>query len=528
MGPIAPPGSFAFTSAANAPGSKQMETELKLSLPVGARPRIDEHPALRSSRADSPVERHEVTTYFDTPDLTLERVGASLRVRRAGDSYVQTLKLRNSGHGAAARRGEWEWPIAQETPDLRPLIETPIAQMLPDIADMLEPIFVTDVHRTVHPLRFGDDTQAELDIDEGIISAGYATERVGEVEIELKEGALEPLYQLALELHADSPLGVAPESKAERGYRLRTGRPPAAKKASKLKLARDIDTHEGLRAIIGAGLGHLLSNHPAAILAKDAEGLHQMRVAIRRLRTALVMFDEHLEPRAAAKFEAELRQLGLTFGEARDWDVFVLETIPEAIENGVDGEWLGLLKAPGEAERQRAHRLVEDAAASPKFTGFVLALPAWTEGSVWSPPGRDRKAAARPLRALAPAMLDRLERKARKRGSVIAQRGPEELHALRKTMKKLRYGVEYLAGLYDSKEVKRYRRACEGLQEVLGTINDAAATERIAAKLAEEGRPDLVPPIGALAKWNEARRRKACSHLDKVWKEFRGATPFWH
>src|SRR5438132_1629630 len=66
-------------------------------------------------------------------------------------------------------------------------------------------------------------------------------------------------------------------------------------------------------------------------------------------------------------------------------------------------------------------------------------------------------------------------------------------------MKKLRYGVEYLAGLYDSKEVKRYRRACEGLQEVLGTINDAAATDRIAAKLAEKGRPDLVPPIGALA-----------------------------
>jgi inorganic triphosphatase YgiF len=505
-----------------------METELKLTLPVGARARIDEHPALRSWRADSPVERHEVTTYFDTPDLALERAGASLRVRRTGASYVQTLKLRNAGDGATARRGEWEWPIARETPDLRPLIETPIAQLLPDIADMLEPIFVTEIHRTIHPLRFRDDTQAELDIDEGIISAGYATERVGEVEIELKEGALEPLYQLALELHAASPLGVAPESKAERGYRLRTGRPPVAKKASKLKLVRDIDTHEGLRAIIGAGLGHLLSNHPATILAKDAEGLHQMRVAIRRLRTALVMFDEHLEPRAAEKFETELRQLGLTFGEARDWDVFVLETIPEAIEDGVDGEWLGLLKAPGDAERQRAHRLVEDAAASPKFTGFVLALPAWTEGSVWCPPGRDRKSAARPLRALAPAMLDRLERKARKRGNDIAQRGPEELHALRKTMKKLRYGVEYLAGLYNSKEVKRYRRACEGLQEVLGTINDAAATDRIAAKLAEKGRPDLVPPIGALAKWNEARRRKACSHLDKAWKDFRGAAPYWH
>jgi triphosphatase len=254
-----------------------------------------------------------------------------------------------------------------------------------------------------------------------------------------------------------------------------------------------------------------------------------MRVAIRRLRTALVLFDGHLEPRAAEKFESELRQLGLTFGEARDWDVFVVETIPRSIEDGVDGEWLGLLKASGEAERQRTHRQVADAAASPKFTSFVLALTAWTEGRLWCPPGRDpEKSMAQPLRALAPAMLGKLERKGRKRGDDIDQRGSEELHALRKTMKKLRYGVEYLAGFYQSKEVERYRRACERLQEVLGDINDAAATDRIAAKLAEEGRPDLVPSISALAKWNETRRREACSRLDKAWKGFREAAPFWH
>jgi len=506
-----------------------METELKLAFPAGARARIEDHPSLRSLRETSPVERHEVTTYFDTPDLALARAGASLRVRRAGDSYVQTVKTRNPGDGAAARRDEWEWPLKQETPDLGPLTETPIGSLLPAIANRLEPIFVTEIHRTIHRLRFRDKTKAELDIDEGIISAGHATERVGEVEIELQEGALEPLYRLALELHAASPFAVAPESKAERGYRLRTGRAPVARKASKLKLTPDINTHDGLRTIIGAGLGHLLSNHPATILARDAEGLHQMRVAIRRLRTALVLFDGHLEPRAAEKFESELRQLGLTFGEARDWDVFVVETIPRSIEDGVDGEWLGLLKASGEAERQRTHRQVAEAAASPKFTSFVLALTAWTEGCLWCPPGRDpEKSMAQPLRALAPAMLDKLERKGRKRGNDIDQRGSEELHALRKTMKKLRYGVEYLAGFYNSKEVERYRRACEGLQEVLGDINDAAATDRIAAKLAEEGRPDLVPSVSALAKWNETRRREACSRLDKAWKDFREAAPFWH
>jgi triphosphatase len=204
-----------------APNSKHMETELKLAFPAGARARIEDHPSLRSLRETSPVERHEVTTYFDTPDLALARAGASLRVRRAGDSYVQTVKTRNPGDGATARRDEWEWPLKQETPDLGPLTETPIGSLLPAIADRLEPIFVTEIHRTIHRLRFRDKTKAELDIDEGIISAGHATERVGEVEIELQEGALEPLYRLALELHAASPFAVAPESKAERGYRLR-------------------------------------------------------------------------------------------------------------------------------------------------------------------------------------------------------------------------------------------------------------------------------------------------------------------
>src|SRR5439155_1583368 len=193
--------------------------------------------------------------------------------------------------------------------------------------------------------RFRDETEAEFDIDEGTIAAGPATERVSEVEIELQEGALEPLYRLALELHTAAPFGVAPESKAERGYRLKTGETPDAKKAPRLKLAPDTTTHDGLRTIIGAGLGHLLGNHPATILAKNAEGLHQMRVAIRRLRTALVLFDAHLEPNATEKFESELRQFGLTFGAARDWDVFVLETIPKAIADGIDCEWLGPLSA---------------------------------------------------------------------------------------------------------------------------------------------------------------------------------------
>ena len=95
-----------------------IEVELKLRLPPAARTELELHPALQAPHATAPEERHEVTTYFDTPDLALAGKGVTLRVRRNGDRRVQTVKLRGAGHAVAAQRGEWEWPIEQDTPDL--------------------------------------------------------------------------------------------------------------------------------------------------------------------------------------------------------------------------------------------------------------------------------------------------------------------------------------------------------------------------------------------------------------------------
>ena len=101
-------------------------------------------------------------------------------------------------------------------------------------------VFVTDIHRTVRELRIDEHTTAEAALDDGTITAGAASEVVSELELELRAGTLAPLYRLALDLHAMVPLLVAPESKADRGYRLRTGRSQVARKAPSLDLDRDI------------------------------------------------------------------------------------------------------------------------------------------------------------------------------------------------------------------------------------------------------------------------------------------------
>jgi triphosphatase len=123
------------------------------------------------------------------------------------------------------------------------------------------------------------------------------------LELELRDGAPAALYGLALCLNAATPLSIELESKAARGYRLIACSAPAATKAASIELDRDVASREGLRLIVGEILSHLLSNKSAA-LTGDAVGVHQVRVAIRRLRTALRLFAPRLEPHALAAFQS--------------------------------------------------------------------------------------------------------------------------------------------------------------------------------------------------------------------------------
>src|SRR3954463_5749840 len=109
-----------------------IEVELKLRLSALGRAELERHPTFQAA---APEERHELTTYFDTPDVFLAERGISLRVRRNGDRRVQTVKLQGDGTAVAARRGEWEWPIEQDRPDLSRLAETPAGALAGDLVD---------------------------------------------------------------------------------------------------------------------------------------------------------------------------------------------------------------------------------------------------------------------------------------------------------------------------------------------------------------------------------------------------------
>lgn len=126
-----------------------METELKLIVRPEHRARLLKHPRLQAAQQAPPRQRHEVTTYFDTPDLALEQAGLSLRIRQGNGQRIQTVKAKDFGNCVALQRGEWKWPTEQDVPDLSLLTQTPIdPAVLSGLEDRLEPVFVTDIRRT--------------------------------------------------------------------------------------------------------------------------------------------------------------------------------------------------------------------------------------------------------------------------------------------------------------------------------------------------------------------------------------------
>jgi len=283
---------------------------------------------------------------------------------------------------------------------------------------------------------------------------------------------------------------------------------------------------DGLRDIIANGLSHLLMNRAAA-LAGDAEGIHQTRVAIRRLRSALRLFEPRLEPHVVSLFQDKLQRLGRVIGEARDWDVFCVEMLPESFDQAENAEWGQLIRDAAERRRKEADATSAGEVRSPLFTALILGLAAWAET------GREEigllgdKRLERKLVRIAPDLLDRLFRKVRKRGRAVQPgASASELHPLRKSLKKLRYGVEFLASLYPKKAVKRLVKRMKALQQSLGVINDAATATELAKRLAGGGHLELGDPVGALAWSREDASRAAMRKLAKQWADFRAEDRF--
>jgi triphosphatase len=459
------------------------EVELKFDLAPQAHAAFGRLPALAGAKPRT-VRLHAI--YFDTPDFELRRREMALRLRRVGRRWIQTLKAGRSGAGGLHAREEWEVDRPGPTLDLDALAGTPMDEAR-EAASRLGEVFTVDMRRTTWELEVSPGNRLEVALDRGEVRHGSLVEPVSEVEIESLSGDPLAVFELAGQLM--QPEGGAPAllpsaiTKAQRGYRLANAEAPGPVRASAARLDADMSPAQAARAIVAAALGQLHANQPGVIAGEDPEYLHQFRVALRRLRSALGVFRLALGPEEVETLRAGLRWIAQLAGPARDWDVFATATLPILLSANGDERVARSLQARAASRRRAANQALRSALQSQRWSLFQLALARWLVLPASAPEPGTESLADFALRVVG-KRHKRLVRDARRLSALT----PSERHALRLDAKRLRYAMEGLAPLFRRKRVDARLEALSEIQDDLGGANDAAVAARLLAELS--------PPAG--------------------------------
>jgi len=505
-----------------------LEFELKLTAaPDALRRAFEATPA--GGVADPPTAADRLSAvYYDTPDHRLARHGAALRVRREGKRFTQTLKVAD---GPLARL-EHDVEVPGLAPDLDRLPRDAVAKRVGAVLeDELAPVFATDVTRRTRRVAIenGVAGEVELALDEGEIRAGEHSEPIAELEVELKAGAPAALFEVADTLVAAGATRLIAGSKAARGYELAAGRGPAWAKAASTTLARDAAVGDALGRILDEVLRQIWGNLDAAYDGRDPEGVHQLRVAVRRLRSALTLFKPVLAAERRAALADEARWAMGQLGPVRDRDVFATEMLPPVAAARPNDAALAALRATAEDARERAYGELRGAMASARWTRFVLALARRTHARGWydDADAATQLALAEPLGAFADRLLAKRAKAVKKAGKNFAELDAEARHEVRKSLKKLRYAAEFLRGLYPEKPTKRYLKRLSRLQDAFGHMNDTATAETLLGELIDPSEPRLAEARGLVLGWYGRAAAEADAELVADWEEFVAAEPFW-
>ena len=519
------------------PGA-EVEIELKLSGEPDALKRAFAAAPIRDRATGRARTKRLENIYYDTEDQRLRARGLALRVRKDGRRYYQTLKS-NDAKALAAYRGEWQNPLRSSEPDLALMPEGGKAALDGAIDEHeLRPLFATRVQRTVRRIATGDQAGGsnviEAALDLGSIEANGCSTPIAEVELELLEGSPEALYRLALELDALAPLRLETRSKSTRGYALAAGAPPAWHKAEPPALEDDATVDQAIQAILRNCLRQWGANEAAALDGSDPEGVHQIRVALRRLRSAFSVFGRLFDPGQRARLSGEANAILSSLGAARDWDVFLGELLAPVSAARPDDAGLARLAEAAQRERAKGYAQARAAIGAPSYTRYMLQLGCWIEACGWRAQATERGAEwlERPVVEFAAHLLGKRQRKALKLGRQFAQLSADERHRVRIALKKLRYATEFFQTLYPKKDTKPYLAALKDLQDRLGHLNDVAVAERlIGALLGEADRSadgDRLERAGGLVLgWHAHGVAEIEPATVCAWQEFAELEPFW-
>ena len=497
--------------------------------------------------------------YFDTPDRELARARVALRLRLEGRRWMQTLKTPGAD---AITRVELNHPRPGPTLDLSVYAGNPVEAVLSKLRGPLAPRYETDVKRLLRNVRSRQGT-VELAFDTGVLRAGALELPICELEFELLSGQPAAIFTVARGWRHRHPLLLDTRSKSERGDALATlarqleaadSDQTRAKRiagfwaprgTASVTLGPDLQAPAAMAAVAAECIEQIARN--AAALAEvdtlgihsvgNSEHVHQLRVGMRRLRSAWRLFEGWIEPPPAALVEG-MRAHFAAFGANRDKDVLEETVAPMLLKAGMPV----IPRHPQNDEHDNSQII----AASRAFQGWLVDLLEWSLNV--KPPApvaavMAEAAAATTAAAATPALeaevkpappqskrlakllgnrLHRWHGKVVEQGLRFGELPLEERHALRKRGKRLRYSLAFAESLLPASRLQSYRKQLSLVQDILGEINDLAVA-RDYYRVQCETHPQAWFALG----WIEARLDALTVQAQQAFSDLAHTKPFW-
>lgn len=345
----------------------------------------------------------------------------------------------------------------------------------------------------------------------------------------------------ALELVVDNATGTTRPAGTPRARKPAPARDQAAPPpvyADPPDLSGHMTVAMAAHRVLRACFLHLLNNRLPVLKGDDPEGVHQARVALRRLRAGISLFREVLRGPEISHLAAEAKWLSGELGPVRDCDVFIgeiLEPVAEACGDAPGiADYRGVLLA---MQRERLER-ARAAFRSRRFTQWRQGFQGWLARDIAPPLAvapTDALVAAqyRPIRVFAAGVLAKRDRHVRRRGRHVMRLQAGERHELRLAIKKLRYATEFFGSVFETSTAKAYSKRLARVQSILGYLNDIAAAgplmQKVETALAERkaATADAMHVSGLILGWHGALGRRADDRLRKEWRRFAETEPFW-
>jgi triphosphatase len=308
-------------------------------------------------------------------------------------------------------------------------------------------------------------------------------------------------------------------------------RPTAVKKPVLIALGRESTVDDAIALVVSACRAHWQTNAPAATQG-DIEGVHQVRVALRRFRSALSAFKKHIPATQRAALNAEAKWLGAQLGPARDLDVFIGTLAAPVAEHVSDNAALAQVMRAARGAQGKAHNTATEVLQSRRARRLAARIDAWVSGRGWrtAHDGKQKKSDVSAA-DFARRFVNRRLRNIRSDYDAIERLSVEQRHDLRIDVKKLRYGLEFFQALLPAKRTLRLSSLLKELQDTLGHLNDIAVADRTIDALVNDAasgleRRRIAAGGNAIGAWHKKAAGDAAPDTVKLWHKLKKVRAF--